>query len=88
MHAAHWKKLLLIQTQPTPSTPQLAPSTRKLQSNCVRLQPLQVGILTSEELESVVRKEFNPVRVQFAGNEPVWTKDVLNLGVSPQVSVF
>lgn len=45
----------------------------------------QVGILTHEELECVVRKEFNPVRVQFSGGEPVWTRDVLNLGVSPQV---
>lgn len=28
--------------------------------------------------------EFNPVRVGFHGGKEVWTRDVLNLGVSPQ----
>jgi lycopene cyclase CruP len=27
--------------------------------------------------------EFNPVRIGFHGGADVWTKDVLNIGVSP-----
>lgn len=43
-----------------------------------------LGLLTTAELEVAIATEFNPVRVQFHGGEPVWVRDVLNLGVSPR----
>ncbi len=44
------------------------------------------GVLTAEEVEECISNEFNPVRVGFATRpvmREVWTRDVLNLGVSP-----
>ena len=41
-------------------------------------------MLTHEEADRCVSVEFNPVRAGFAGgSRDVWTRDVLNLGVSP-----
>lgn len=49
------------------------------------LRQLEYGLLTREELEACVRMEFNPVRIGFygAGSPDLWTRDVLNLGISP-----
>ncbi|KAL6751611.1 hypothetical protein V8C86DRAFT_668952 [Haematococcus lacustris] len=44
----------------------------------------RAGLLTAEELSSCIASEFNPVRVGFAGGEPIWVNDCLNLGVSPR----
>lgn len=41
------------------------------------------GLLSAEELASVIGSEFNPVRIAFAGGPDRWVRDVLNLGVSP-----
>jgi len=40
-------------------------------------------VLTREEADSCISVEFNPVRAGFGGGEEVWTRDVLNLGISP-----
>lgn len=45
---------------------------------------VNLGLLTTAELEVAIATEFNPVRVQFHGGDPVWVRDVLNLGVSPR----
>ena len=50
---------------------------------CPSPAQVEVGVLTREEADSCVSVEFNPVRAGFAGGEEVWTRDVLNLGVSP-----
>ena len=42
-----------------------------------------MGLFTSSELDSFIASEFNPVRVAFHEGSEIWTKDVLNLGVSP-----
>ena len=44
-------------------------------------------MLTREEADSCVSVEFNPVRAGFAGGRDVWTRDVLNLGVSPSTVI-
>jgi lycopene cyclase CruP len=44
---------------------------------------LELGLLEPAELEAAIAREFNPVRVQFSGFEPVWVENILNLGVSP-----
>ena len=48
---------------------------------------LQLGLLTSVEAESTIAMEFNPVRVGFHGAKEVWTSDVLNLGVRPDLLI-
>jgi len=47
------------------------------------LVQVDVGVMTREEADACISVEFNPVRARFAGSEDVWTRDVLNLGVSP-----
>lgn len=49
----------------------------------VLLFQVDVGVMTREEADACISVEFNPVRARFAGSEDVWTRDVLNLGVSP-----
>ncbi|GAB4348291.1 MAG: lycopene cyclase family protein [Cyanophyceae cyanobacterium] len=44
---------------------------------------LDLNLLEPADLEAAIAREFNPVRVQFAGFEPVWVENILNLGVSP-----
>jgi hypothetical protein len=58
---------------------------RRLLSNSwlVTARQAEVGVLTREEADSCISVEFNPVRAGFAGGRDVWTRDVLNLGVSP-----
>lgn len=41
------------------------------------------GVLSKEDAQGAVSVEFNPVRAGFHGSPDVWTRDVLNLGVSP-----
>ncbi len=47
----------------------------------------QLGLLTADEVEASIRSEFNPVRVGFHGTPDVWTRDVLNVGVSPDALI-
>lgn len=42
------------------------------------------GILTPDEVEEVITIEFNPVRMAFAGQAAIETRDILNCGVSPR----
>ncbi|MEL7085614.1 MAG: FAD-binding oxidoreductase [Cyanobacteria bacterium J06597_1] len=42
-------------------------------------------LLSEEELEMAISMEFNPVRLSFLGGEDVWVRDVLNIGVSPEI---
>lgn len=44
---------------------------------------VELELLSPEELEGAIASEYNPARVQFAGGEPLWVKDVLNVGVDP-----
>jgi hypothetical protein len=52
-----------------------------------------MGLLTPEEEAAAIAIEFNPVRIGFhgdgggSGGVDVWTRDVLNLGVRPDVLV-
>eukprot|EP00887_Chlorella_sp_A99_P007402 scaffold2.g7402.t1 len=48
---------------------------------------VSTGVLTREEVEAAISIEFNPVRVAFDGSPPLYTRDVLNLGVSPAALV-
>jgi lycopene cyclase CruP len=45
---------------------------------------VRLGLVDEAELEAVISSEFNPVRVGFTGGEPLWVRDVLNVGVSPE----
>ncbi len=44
----------------------------------------RLGLLTDGELAIAIASEFNPVRVQFAAGEPIWLRDILNIGISPK----
>lgn len=49
---------------------------------------VELGVLSQQDVQECISVEFNPVRVGFHGDTPskgaeVWTRDVLNLGVSP-----
>ncbi|MBU6228377.1 MAG: FAD-binding oxidoreductase [Cyanobacteria bacterium REEB459] len=46
---------------------------------------VQLGILHQAELEQAIYSEYNPGRIQFLGSDPIWVRDVLNVGVSPAV---
>ncbi|MEM9567420.1 MAG: FAD-binding oxidoreductase [Cyanobacteria bacterium P01_E01_bin.34] len=46
---------------------------------------LELELLSKEELERAISMEFNPVRLSFLGGEDVWVRDVLNIGVSPEI---
>jgi lycopene cyclase CruP len=46
-------------------------------------QLLQLGLLTAAELDQAIASEYNPARVQFGEGEPIWVRDVLNVGVDP-----
>ena len=51
------------------------------------LELVEAGVLSAEEVERVIGIEFNPVRCGFAGGDDVWTTDVLNVGVRPDVLI-
>lgn len=44
-----------------------------------------LGLLTEQELQSAIATQYNPARICFNGGDPVWVKDVLNIGVDPIV---
>lgn len=43
--------------------------------------------MTKDEAEEIISIEFNPIRCGFHGSDPVWVRDVLNLGVSPVTAI-
>ncbi len=45
---------------------------------------IDLGLLTSQELEDVIASEYNPARIQFGAGEPLWVEDVLNVGIDPR----
>lgn len=42
-----------------------------------------LGLLTEAEVEAVIASDYNPARIQFLGGDPLWVRDVLNVGVDP-----
>jgi len=44
---------------------------------------LDLELLTEAELNAAIATEYNPARIAFAGSEPIWVRDVLNVGVDP-----
>jgi lycopene cyclase CruP len=44
---------------------------------------IDLDLLTDEELEAAIATEYNPARIQFGENNPVWVNNVLNVGVDP-----
>ncbi|MFH7244771.1 MAG: NAD(P)/FAD-dependent oxidoreductase [Spirulina sp.] len=44
---------------------------------------VELGLLTEAELEDVIASAYNPARIQFLGGDPLWVRDVLNVGVDP-----
>jgi lycopene cyclase CruP len=45
------------------------------------------GLLSTDEVDECISIEFNPVRAGFHGSQEVWTRDVLNLGVTPDMLI-
>ncbi|DBB10582.1 TPA: hypothetical protein ACH3X3_007098 [Trebouxia sp. C0006] len=45
------------------------------------------GLLSTDEVDECISIEFNPVRAGFHGSQEVWTRDVLNLGVKPDMLI-
>ena len=45
---------------------------------------LEQGLLSQEQLDSLLVSEFNPVRMGFQGIAEITTRDVLNCGVAPK----
>lgn len=43
--------------------------------------------MSEAEAEQIISIEFNPIRCGFRGSEPVFVRDVLNLGVSPITAI-
>lgn len=44
---------------------------------------VELGLLTAAQLSQAIASQYNPARIQFLGGEPVWVRDVLNVGVDP-----
>ena len=44
-------------------------------------------ILEEKEMQACITSRFNPIRAGFHGHADVWTRDVLNLGVRPDILI-
>ena len=44
---------------------------------------VELDVLSEAELEIAIATEYNPARIQFGDSDPVWVRDVLNIGVDP-----
>jgi len=44
---------------------------------------VDLGLLSEAEFEPAIATEYNPARIQFGDSDPVWVRDVLNIGVDP-----
>ncbi|BAW97723.1 lycopene cyclase CruP [[Synechococcus] sp. NIES-970] len=45
---------------------------------------VDLELLSEAELREAIATEFNPLRIQFHGGDPLWVKNILNIGVSPR----
>jgi lycopene cyclase CruP len=43
----------------------------------------ELGLLSSEDIDGVIASSYNPARLQFGEGNPIWVRDVLNVGVDP-----
>ncbi len=48
---------------------------------------VEQGLVTREEAEECITSEFNPVRAGFHGGTEVWVRDILNIGVRPEILI-
>ena len=46
---------------------------------------IELELLTETELKNIIVTEYNPARVQFHQGQPLWVKNILNIGVSPRL---
>ncbi|NER84585.1 MAG: FAD-binding oxidoreductase [Leptolyngbya sp. SIO1D8] len=44
---------------------------------------VELGLLSQSELDRAISTEYNPARIQFGEGDPLWVRDVLNIGVDP-----
>ncbi|MBD0337198.1 MAG: FAD-binding oxidoreductase, partial [Cyanobacteria bacterium Co-bin13] len=44
---------------------------------------VELGLLSEGELEGAIASQYNPARIQFHGGNPLWVRDILNVGVDP-----
>lgn len=44
---------------------------------------VELGLLEGAELAAAIATEYNPARIQFGDSDPLWVRDVLNIGVDP-----
>jgi lycopene cyclase CruP len=44
---------------------------------------IELGLLSEAALEGAIASQYNPARIQFHGGEPLWVRDILNVGVDP-----
>jgi lycopene cyclase CruP len=44
---------------------------------------VELGLLTSEELEQAIATTYNPARIAFDQGIELWVRDVLNIGIDP-----
>ncbi|MBL1174686.1 FAD-dependent oxidoreductase [Pantanalinema sp. GBBB05] len=44
---------------------------------------VELGLLTTQELDQAIATEYNPARISFLGGADLWVQDVLNIGVDP-----
>ena len=44
---------------------------------------VDLGLLSDAELTRAIATEYNPARIQFGDGEPLWVRNVLNIGVDP-----
>ncbi len=43
----------------------------------------ELGLLTADQIDGVIASAYNPARLQFGEGEPIWVRDVLNVGGDP-----
>lgn len=72
-----WRVALLERAQLKGRTQEWNISRREL------AELVDLGLLSAAELESAIATEYNPARVQFGDGQPLWVRDVLNVGVDP-----
>lgn len=44
---------------------------------------VELDLLSEAELETAIATKYNPARIQFGDGDPLWVRDVLNIGVDP-----
>lgn len=44
---------------------------------------VELGVVDEAALAAAIATEYNPARIQFGESDPLWVRDVLNVGVDP-----